>query len=154
MKKLILISVLSIFSFAALIAQERKGPSPEMFEKIKAEKISFFTSKLDLTPSEAQDFWPVYNEFEKKRFDIQRQIHEFERMPDEKFVNLTEAEIEKLTSNYIGSFEKEAQLLKEYNKQFLKILPKKKVLMMYRTENEFRSHLIREYKKNQNRDKN
>lgn len=141
--------MLTIFAFTVLVAQERRGPSPEMFEKIKAEKISFFTSKLDLTPAEAQAFWPVYNEFEKKRFDIQRQIHQFERMPDEKITSLSETEIEKMTDNYIGSFEKEALLLKEYNKQFLKILPKKKVLMMYRTENEFRSHLIREYKRGQ-----
>ena len=152
MKKLILISLLSFFSFAILIAQEKKGFSPEMFEKIKAEKISFFTSKLDLTPSEAQSFWPVYNEFEKKRFDIQREIHGFERMPDEKFTNLSESEIEKMTNNYIGSFEKEADLLKEYNKQFLKILPKKKVLMMYRTENEFRYHLIKQYRNGQNKE--
>ncbi|MBV5315907.1 MAG: hypothetical protein JZU47_21590 [Prolixibacteraceae bacterium] len=149
MKKLFLISMLTIFAVTVLVAQERRGPSPEMFEKIKAEKISFFTSKLDLTPAEAQAFWPVYNEFEKKRFDIQRQIHQFERMPDEKITSLSETEIEKMTDNYIGSFEKEALLLKEYNKQFLKILPKKKVLMMYRTENEFRSHLIREYKRGQ-----
>jgi len=152
MKKLILIGMLSIFTFTVIVAQERRGPSPEMFEKIKAEKISFFTSKLDLTSAEAQAFWPVYNEFEKKRFDIQRQIHEFERMPDDKITSLSESEIEKMTSNYIGSFEKEALLLKEYNKQFLKILPKKKVLMMYRTENEFRSHLIREYRKNQKKE--
>jgi len=152
MKKLFLISILSIFSFTALIAQERRGPSPEMLEKIKTEKISFFTGKLDLTPAEAQAFWPVYNEFEKKRFDIQRSIHEFERMPDEKITNLSESEIEKMTNNYIGSFEKEALLLKEYNKQFLKILPMKKVLMMYRTENEFRSHLIREYRKGQKKE--
>lgn len=147
MKKLYTILILAIFSFSHLNAQERREINPEMFEKIKAEKISFFTSKLDLSPMEAQAFWPVYNEFEKKRFEIQRQIHEFERMPDDKFANLSESEIEKMTSNYIGSFEKEALLLKEYNKQFLKVLPKKKVLMMYRTENQFRGHLIREYRK-------
>jgi hypothetical protein len=149
MKKLILISMLSVFTLTVVMAQERRGPSPEMLEKIKAEKVSFFTSKLDLTSAEAQAFWPVYNEFEKKRFDIQRQIHEFERKPDEEITNLSDSEIEKMTSNYIDSFEKEALLLKEYNKKFLKILPKKKVLMMYRTENEFRSHLIREYRRNQ-----
>jgi len=147
MKKLYTVIILTIFYFTGLNAQERRGGGPEMFEKIKAEKISFFTSKLDLKPTEAQAFWPVYNEFEKKRFDIKRQIHEFERMSDEDFVKLSDSEIEKLTNNYIGSFEKEALLLKDYNKQFLKILPKKKVLMMYRTENEFRSHLIREYKR-------
>lgn len=151
MKKLLLISILTISTFAFLAAQEKHGSTPEMFEKIKTEKISFFTEKLSLTPSEAQEFWPVYNEFEKKRFDIQRQKHEFERMPDEKFTNLPETEIEKMTSSYIGSFEKEAMLLKEYNKLFLKVLPKKKVLMLYRTENEFRGHLIREYKRGQNK---
>ncbi|MBL7971460.1 MAG: hypothetical protein JNL03_08065 [Prolixibacteraceae bacterium] len=152
MKKIFLVTILFISSVALLSAQERKGPSPEMFEKIKAEKISFFTAKLDLKPSEAQAFWPVYNEFEKKRFEIQRRIHEFERMPDEKFANLTDPEIEKMMNNYIESFEQEASLLKEYNKQFLKILPKEKVLMMYRAENQFRSYLIREYKKGQRRE--
>jgi hypothetical protein len=136
-----------------VIAQEKGGATSEMFEKIKAEKISFFTEKLSLTSAEAQAFWPVYNEFEKKRFDIQREIHEFEHMPDEKFASLSDSEIEKIINNYVGSFEKEALLLKEYNKQFLKVLPKKKVLMMYRTENQFRGHLIREYKRGQNKDK-
>ena len=152
MKKLLLISILSIFTFTLAIAQEKSGQKNEMFEKIKAEKISFFTDKLSLTPLEAQAFWPVYNEFEKKRFEIQSQKHEFERMPDDKIANLPESEIEKMTSNYIGSFEKEASLLKEYNQQFLKVLPKKKVLMMYRTENQFRGHLIREYRKGQKKD--
>jgi len=152
MKKLLIIGILSIFTFTIVIAQEKSGPTNEMFEKIKAEKISFFTEKLSLTSSEAKAFWPVYNEFETKRFEIQRQIHEFERMPDEKFANLSDSEVEKIMSNYISSFEKEALLLKEYNKQFLKVLPKKKVLMMYRTENQFRGHLIREYKRGQKKD--
>lgn len=152
MKKLIIIVLVSLFSITAMVAQERRGPGPEIFEKIKAEKISFFTSKLDLTPAEAQTFWPVYNEFEKKRFDYQRQIHNFERMPDDKFASLSETELEKLTNEYIESFEQQALLIKEYNKKFMQILPKKKVLLMYRTENEFRSHLIREYKRGQNRD--
>ncbi|HNX54088.1 MAG TPA: hypothetical protein PLG33_02360 [Prolixibacteraceae bacterium] len=146
MKKLIFTGMLLIFTLAFTKAQNRMSPDSNMFEKIKAQKISFFTEKLALTPSEAQAFWPVYNEFEKKRFDIQRQKHDFERMPDEKYDRLSDSEIETLTGNYIDSFEKEAMLLKEYNKQFLKVLPKKKVLLLYRTENEFRGHLIREYR--------
>lgn len=123
-----------------------------MFEKIKAEKISFFTSKLDLSPAEAQEFWPVYNEFEKKRYEIKSQIHNFERMPEEEFAKLSSSEIEKLTNDYVSSFEKEALLLKDYNKQFQKILSKKKVLMLYRTENEFRYHLMKRYQRDQKRD--
>jgi hypothetical protein len=147
MKKLLVFIILAIFTSPSIFAQEHHDGDPEMFEKIKAEKVSFFTSKLDLTSAEAQAFWPVYNEFEKKRFDIQRQMHDFERMPDEKFTSLTDSEIEKLTDNYIQSFDQQAKLLKDYNKQFMKILPNKKVLLLYRTENQFRSHLIREYKR-------
>jgi hypothetical protein len=149
MKKIILTGIAIALIMYSLTAQERRKPNPEMFEKIKAEKVSFFTGKLDLTSSEAQAFWPVYYEFDKKRFEIQRQKHQFERMPDEEFNKLSESDIEKLTNEYIGSYEKEALLLKEYNKLFLKILPKKKLLLMYRTENEFRSHLIREFRRNQ-----
>jgi len=149
MKKLFLISILSVFTFAMVIAQDKSGPTSNIFEKIKAEKISFFTEKLNLTPSEAQVFWPVYNEFEKKRFDLQRDIHDFERIPDDKFDSLSDAEIEKMMNNYINSFEQEAMLLKDYNKRFLKILPKVKVLKMYRTENQFRGHLLRVYKRGQ-----
>lgn len=147
MKKLLLISALLFAILSVSVAQEKRGPSPEMFEKIKSEKISFFTGKLDLTPAEAQAFWPVYNEFDKKRFELQRQIHEFERMPEEKYKTLSESEIEKMTNNYLASFETEANLIKEYHQKFMKVLPKKKVLMIYRTENEFRSYLIREYKR-------
>ncbi len=147
MKKLLLISALLFAMLSVSVAQEKRGPSPEMFEKIKSEKISFFTGKLDLTPAEAQAFWPVYNEFDKKRFELQRQIHEFERMPEEKYKTLSESEIEKMTNNYLASFETEANLIKEYHQKFMKVLPKKKVLMIYRTENEFRSYLIREYKR-------
>jgi hypothetical protein len=153
MKKIICLSLLLVLAFTFVEAQNQGRPSfPVGFDKIRTEKISFFTEKLSLTPAEAQVFWPVYNEFERKRFEIQGQKHYFESLPVEKYRMLSDTEIEKLTANYIESFEKEATLLKEYNKQFLKILPKKKVLMLYRTENDFRGYLIREFRGGRNRD--
>jgi uncharacterized glyoxalase superfamily metalloenzyme YdcJ len=135
-----------------LFAQEKRNHGPEMWEKIKAEKVAYFTKKLDLSPAEAQTFWPVYNEFEKKRFEIQRQIHEFERMSDEDYAKLSESEILNMTNDYIASFEKDANLRKDYHKQFMKILPQKKVLLLYRTENEFRGYMIKEYRRGSNKD--
>ncbi len=31
--------------------------------KLTAYKIAFFTQRLDLTPAEAEKFWPVYNDY-------------------------------------------------------------------------------------------
>jgi hypothetical protein len=41
-------------------------------EKLKAEKKSFVTKYMELTDSEAKNFWPVYDEYQK---DLQK-IHE------------------------------------------------------------------------------
>lgn len=54
----ILILLVSFTGFA-----QRGG---EIQEKIKAQKIAFITDKLELTSEEAQQFWPIYNEFEAK----------------------------------------------------------------------------------------
>lgn len=54
----ILILLVSFSGFA-----QRGG---EIQEKIKAQKIAFITDKLELTSEEAQQFWPIYNEFEAK----------------------------------------------------------------------------------------
>ncbi|MEL7588220.1 MAG: hypothetical protein AAGU19_16040 [Prolixibacteraceae bacterium] len=34
----------------------------EDFEKYKALKVSYMTEQLELTPQEAQQFWPIYKE--------------------------------------------------------------------------------------------
>jgi len=50
---------------------ERRGPRmqgedrKDRKERIEVFKIQFITEKLDLTPSEAESFWPVYEEYNK-----------------------------------------------------------------------------------------
>lgn len=145
MKKLFFISLLSLFCISITIAQDRKDPRAEFLEKIKTEKISFFTNRLSLTPAEAQLFWPVYNEYEKKIIEIQLKRNDLENTPEFRIEKLSDQEITKLTNSYIESFEMEGSLKKEYYKKFLEVLPAKKVLQMYRTDNSFRSHLLRTY---------
>ena len=50
---------------------ERRGPRmqgedrKDRKERIEVFKIQFITEKLELTPSEAESFWPVYEEYNK-----------------------------------------------------------------------------------------
>jgi len=50
---------------------ERRGPRmqgedrKERKERIEVFKIQFITEKLELTPTEAESFWPVYEEYNK-----------------------------------------------------------------------------------------
>jgi len=52
MKKLIIVLFLATLG---MNAQDRK------FEEIKAHKIAYITQKVNLTSTQAQKFWPIYN---------------------------------------------------------------------------------------------
>ena len=138
MYRLIIICTLSIFGFA-LMAQgpghmEREG----MGERFKAQKVAFMTEKMDLTAEEAEKFWPVYNEFAKKRKEL-RSKH----LPNEKVENLSEEEANKLLDDMMVMKESEMVLEKSYLQKFRNILPAKKILIMHKAEREFNQHVIK-----------
>ncbi len=149
------------FLFAALLianvsahAQGKPHKDKDHWEKFKAEKVAFLTSKLNLTPAEAQKFWPVYNEMEKERWEAQKARRELETKVSDAEETLSEREVIKLTQDFTGSMQKEATILTKYNEQFLKILPPQKVLKLYKAENEFRMHMIKMYRDRDRNDRN
>ena len=144
MKRIIfIISIISLFAAQVVNAQENRQ---DRWERIKTEKISFLTDKLDLTPTEAQKFWPVYNELEDKRFAAQRKRHNLEVKVQEAGDSLSDKEIVQLTREYAGNMQKEGDLMVKYNEEFLKILPPQKVLKLYKAENDFRMYMFKKYR--------
>ena len=116
------------------------------WEKYQTEKIAFITSNLELTPEEAQKFWPVYNQLNKERWEAQRIRHEMSIKLRETEESLSDKQATELTRKYSGSIQNEANLTVKYNEEFLKILPPVKVLKLYKAENEFRMHMIKKYR--------
>ena len=147
MKKLILFFGFTLLIVSYLFAQPELKPNDDWMQKIRAEKVAFLTTKLQLTPDEAQNFWPVYNEFENKRFEIHMQRREMEHKTMENTTDMTEDQLKDLSTKYINLFQKEADLMKEYNKKFFRVLPPQKVVMFYDVENDFRSHMLKEFRK-------
>ena len=45
----------------------------EKRERIKALKTAFITTELDLSSEESAKFWPIYNDFDEKQFEIRHQ---------------------------------------------------------------------------------
>lgn len=89
MKKILfLFSFLLFFVFAQaqhrpMHGQDRMMPPPmerlskEQRAQLESFRIQFITKKLDLTPAEAEKFWPVYNEQkEKSRKVMQEKIED------------------------------------------------------------------------------
>jgi Spy/CpxP family protein refolding chaperone len=144
MKKIIV--TISLFFFITnIFAQPGKGRH-EDFEKYKAMKISFMTEQLELTPQEAQQFWPIYNEFEKKRFEFHQGRRSLEERVRKNYNTYSEDEFRKISYEMVDQFRKEYDLMKEYNEKFLKVLPAKKVVMIGPIEDDFRIKMIRDFR--------
>ncbi|MEY4038794.1 MAG: hypothetical protein RIR67_1106, partial [Bacteroidota bacterium] len=71
MKLLKILPILVLFSSLNFYAQGEK--MKEKREQIKTMKVAFLTTELDLTSAEAEKFWPVYNAFEDKQFELRHQ---------------------------------------------------------------------------------
>ena len=53
-------------------AQERRNE--DWKQKFMSEKIAFLTSEMQITPEEAQVFWPVYNQIWKEKDEVMKKI--------------------------------------------------------------------------------
>ena len=153
MKKIILIVLTGIFILAAHLTKAQNESREARMEKFRTEKIAFLTTKLELTTAEAEKFWPIYNQFEKERWEAQKSRRELEDKVREAEETLSENDVTKLTRDFAGSMQKEGTLMTSYNEKFLKVLPPKKVLKLYKAENEFRMNMIRKYREAEKDDK-
>lgn len=117
MKKFILI----LFLFAGTLARAHAQDG----ERIEAIKIAFLTKKLDLSPEEAQRFWPIYNRYNDEIRGIKL---------EQKQKGLTELEVE----------DKILGVRKKYNGEFGKAISAEKINTFFRSEKEFGAAIKRE----------
>ncbi len=147
MKKIIVFLVIMSLG-GAVLAQ----PSAEQIERFKAQKVSYMTDKLSLTPQEAQQFWPIYNVFDQTRWKLHEQRRKLERKLRDSYEVLTDADFQRINSEMNELAKKDLDLWLKYNTEFLRVLPAKKVVLIAPAENDFRFHMIKDYKKRQAED--
>ncbi|MFV0541001.1 MAG: sensor of ECF-type sigma factor [Aestuariibaculum sp.] len=117
-------------------------------EKIDALEIAYITEHLDFTKKEAQDFWPIYNIFEDTEDELRNKIRAKKR--ETNLQSLTETEAKKLLTEFNNLEKQMFELHYNYDKDLLKILPAKKILLLKKTEEDFRRKIFEEYKKHRN----
>ena len=123
MKKYLLILLLIIGSLPGLKAQDG--------ERIQSLKIAFITQKLQLTPDEAQKFWPIYNQYDQEIKALQ---------------------LNDKNGPVIENEEKLLNIRKKYLNSFEKVIGPEKVNRLFNAERDFREILIRRLqKRNQQR---
>ena len=98
MKKFIALTtclLTAVFLFAQPQKQQDNRRQKE-WERLQSEKIAFITAELDLTPEEAQVFWPVYNQCWKEVHAANKAMREaFSEFRGKKGDELSDKDLEK-----------------------------------------------------------
>ncbi|WP_418263775.1 sensor of ECF-type sigma factor [Flavobacterium faecale] len=120
----------------------------EKRDQIRALKVSFFNSELDLSPSESDRFWPLYNVFDDKQFEIRHQKVRTYRnlMKDHTLNKMSEKEAGELLAQIESTDEELYQLRKNLNANLKKFLPKVKIIKLKKAEEDFNRKLLQQYK--------
>ncbi|MCM0668044.1 sensor of ECF-type sigma factor [Flavobacterium tyrosinilyticum] len=137
------------FSFFA-----QSGKIDEKREKIKAFKVSFLTTELELTSTEAEKFWPIYNAYDDKQYELKylKMKTYLRQLKDDNLKNLSDKEAATLLSQ-IESTDKEIyQLREKYMSSLKKVLPAKKILLLKKSEDDFNRKLLQQYRDKGNKD--
>ena len=135
--------VLSLGAFAQGPQGPRRGGDNGWRERVRAEKVAFLTEEIDLTESEAQVFWPIYNEIQKSQRDgFEAVKNAYDAMAKGVEEKKSGKEMEKLVKAYIDAKEKNEGIETKYLNKLLKVLPADKVARYYVAEEKFRHQQI------------
>ncbi|WP_040398062.1 hypothetical protein [Cesiribacter andamanensis] len=141
-KAYLLTALLLLLSLPVALAQaQAKAQGDRSNEKIEAARIAHITTRLNLSPEQAQKFWPVYNEYAGKR-DKLRQEHRT-IIQSGKGVELGNEDARKYISEHLRMEREEAALDEEYyGRKLLSVLEPRQVVQLMHAEHEFKKMLL------------
>jgi LTXXQ motif family protein len=126
----------------------------EKREQIKAMKIAFITTELNLTPSEAEKFWPIFNAFDDKQFELRHQKMKtsLKKMDDTAMDKITEKEASAMLAQMEETEEKLFELRKKFIASLKGVLPSIKILKLKKSEENFNKKLLQQYRNKGNKE--
>jgi hypothetical protein len=124
---LIAMLILGFASQAQPMKPDRETRAAEI-KKIQAMEMAFITKELNLSPDEAQKFWPVFNQYR----------NELKGMAGERKVG-----------DHLEKQQKMLDIRKKYREDFTKVMSHERANKVFGAEEEFKSLVRREFQKRQ-----
>lgn len=108
-------------------------------EKMRAQQVSFISSEVGLTESEAQAFWPVFNDIQQQRRESFEALHQAYKALEE---GAESKEVGTLLDQYVKAKNANAALEAEAVNRYKSVLPTEKVAKLLVAEEKFRHQQI------------
>lgn len=144
MKKYVAYLILIGTLFTKAQSQDKPG-TQSVNDKIEARKIELITRRLDLTPEQARQFWPIYRELSQKQRDIKKDFQQQRQSFDPK--TASEEEMKKMIDLGLKVKEQQLGLEREYAEKMRQVITNRQLVNLRRAEEEFRQKLLERIQK-------
>ncbi|MBL6447000.1 hypothetical protein JMN32_11815 [Fulvivirga sp. 29W222] len=134
MRKLIMVLSL-VFISTFLVGQSKEG-----LKKIESARIALITERLELTPEQAEKFWPLYREYSEKRKALRQEFVEARQSVDRK--NMTEEESKMLLNKGLELKERQLNIDRTYAERLTRVISTQQLLQLRKAEDDFRRMLL------------
>jgi hypothetical protein len=124
---LLVMLMLGFVSQAQSLKPDRDSRATEI-KKIQAMEMAFITKELNLSPDEAQKFWPVFNQYRNDLKGIAG---------------------ERKLGDHLEKQQKMLDIRKKYREDFTKVMSHERANKVFGAEEEFKSLVRREFQKRQ-----
>ncbi len=113
----------------------------ERWEQFRQDKHNFMKEKMYLTEEQAARFLPLYDEMEKKKFELAKEVRREAHVLMES-QNVTEEQYKAAADNAAALAEKQVAIEKEYYARFCEILTPQQQFLYHRCNIDFQRHMI------------
>lgn len=120
------VAVLIILMSTGLNAQANQR------EKVESMRVAFITHRLNLTPEESKQFWPIYNNYRHDLTTLRRNFYPMDNGTDPHLDADKQLEFE----------QKKLDLKKRYKSEFEQVLGKEKLNLLVGAEEDFKKMLV------------
>ncbi len=145
LKNILIIVLAMIYTSSFAQSDEKKRNNRK---EIEAKKVAFITEKLDLSPDEAQKFWPVYNTYHSELKSLIKK-----RKSAKKGEDVTEQEAKSLISEKIKTDKKKVELLEVMINDLEGFLTMKKINKLFIAEHDFKKEVLDRFRKRHRSDR-
>lgn len=142
MKKTLITTMFLLLGIMTTTAQERPMNKPHFSpEEFQAKQRTYITEKAGLTQEEADSFFPLFFELQKKKFELEHNVRkDFRKSRNEK---MTDEECRNFVYQMADTRIEIAKLEREYTDKYLQVLSPCKLRHVQHAEGMFQRDLMK-----------
>jgi hypothetical protein len=136
-KKLFRLFILFAFIGSSMAVAGQDGQQRDkMKDKVKAQRVAYITQELELSETEAQKFWPIYNTYQSEIEQLRASLDLKPRR------DMTDKEAEDMMLAMLDGRSREIDIQKKYIQKMKTAVSAKKIALLFKAEREFKEKVI------------